>query len=257
MNNEIKIQLVIVDQALEEKVIHILQCADVEISGRYLALSEVPKVPQEKAILLTTSHLVQHVPLVELQREFLGLIVLGDVRISGMTTVTLAEIEQLPNLIANAIANAIAQAAPDVLPSRIYDPGFHIVGVAPRVGVRVLRDAIDTALPDSNYLLRKKSSQESTIVYCSEVDDDSILRLLAMVAEDKEIFKQQAVVFTKVPETRRATERVKVIERELQGFGISLVCALPFDKEVQILGELSKGGLRALQPLFDWIAKAN
>ena len=253
MNNEIKIQLVIVDQALEEKVIHILQCADVEISGRYLALSEVPKVPQEKAILLTTSHLVQHVPLVELQREFLGLIVLGDVIISGMTTVTLAEIEQLPNV----IANAIAQAAPDVLPSRIYDPGFHIVGVAPRVGVRVLRDAIDTALPDSNYLLRKKSSQESTILYCSELDDDSILQLLAIVAEDKGIFKQQAVVFTKVPETRRATERVKVIERELQGFGISLVCALPFDKEVQILGELSKAGLRALQPLFDWIAKAN
>lgn len=253
MNNEIKIQLVIVDQALEEKVIHILQCADVEISGRYLALSEVPKVPQEKAILLTTSHLVQHVPLVELQREFLGLIVLGDVRISGMTTVTLTEIEQLPNV----IANAIAQAAPDVLPSRIYAPGFHIVGVAPRVGVRVLRDAIDTALPDSNYLLRKKSSQESTILYCSELDDDSILQLLAIVAEDKGIFKQQAVVFTKVPETRLATERVKVIERELQGFGISLVCALPFDKEVQILGELSKAGLRALQPLFDWIAKAN
>ena len=146
----------IVDQALEEKVIHILQCADVEISGRYLALSEVPKAPQEKAILLTTSHLVQHVPLVELQREFLGLIVLGDVIISGMTTVTLAEIEQLPNV----IANAIAQAAPDVLPSRIYDSGFHIVGVAPRVGVRVLRDAIETALPDSNYLLRKKSSSK-------------------------------------------------------------------------------------------------
>ena len=253
MNNEIKIQLVIVDQALEEKVIHILQCADVEISGRYLALSEVPKAPQEKAILLTTSHLVQHVPLVELQREFLGLIVLGDVKISGMTTVTLAEIEQLPNV----IANAIAQAVPDVLLSRIYDPGFHIVGVTPRVGVRVLRDAIDTALPDLNYLLRKKSSQESTILYCSELDDDSILQLLAIVAEDKGIFKQQAVVFTKVPETRRAAERVKVIERELQGFGISLVCALPFDKEVQILGELSKVGLRALQPLFDWIAKAN
>jgi len=51
--------------------------------------------------------------------------------------------------------------------------------------------------------------------------------------------------------------RVKALERELQGLGISAVFMLPFDKRLQVDGELSKSGVRALSPLFDWIAKPN
>jgi hypothetical protein len=43
----------------------------------------------------------------------------------------------------------------------------------------------------------------------------------------------------------------------VQILGITMVVVLPFDNRLQVDGELSKSGFRALSPLFDWIAKPN
>lgn len=253
MNNETKVILVIIDQVLEEKVINTLRYAEVEISGRYLALHQVPKNSQGSSILITTDDLVQSAEEVAVQREFLAIIILGNVTISGTTTVSLAALEQLPDL----IAGVTVEAMPEMAQRREQHAGFEIVGVAPRVGVRTLREAIDLTIQSSDFLAAEKSVSEPITLYCSELDDDSILSLLTVIDKERGKSHRKGVVFTKVPKTRRASDRVKAIERELQGCGISSIFVLAFDDEVQILGELSKGSLRALQPLFDWIAKAN
>ena len=98
MNKETKVILVIIDQVLEEKVINTLRYAEVEISGRYLALHQVPKNSQGSSILITTDDLVQSAEEVAVQREFLAIIILGNVTISGTTTVSLAALEQLQDL---------------------------------------------------------------------------------------------------------------------------------------------------------------
>ena len=253
MNSQANVILVIIDQVLEEKVIDTLRNAEVEISGRYLALHQVPKNSQGRSILITTADLVQSAEEVAVQREFLAIIILGNVTISGTTTVSLAALEQLPDL----IAGVTVEAMPKMAQRREHHAGLEIVGVAPRVGARTLREAIDLTIQRLDHLAAEKSLSEPITLYCSELDDDSILSLLTHIDEDRKKSHRKGVVFTKVPDTRRALDRVKAIERELQGCGISSIFVLAFDDEVQILGELSKGSLRALQPLFDWIAKAN
>jgi len=253
MNSQANVILVIIDQVLEEKVIDTLRNAEIDISGRYLALHHVPKNSQERPILITTADLVESAEVVAVQREFLAIILLVNATISGMMTVSLAELEELPNL----IAGVTVDATPELVQRHEDDLGLQIVGVVPRVGVRTLREAINSTIQQSSYLVKEQLFREPIILYCSELDDDSILRLLSVINEERGKSHQKGVLFTKVPETRRALDRVKAIERELQGCGISLIFTLAFDEEAQVLGELSKGSLRALQPLFDWIEKAN
>ena len=249
MVSDAEVFLVIIDTALEERAYEVLQASGIEVSGRFLAIEDISRDFRRGGILVTTSNLLSDHAIYLLQKEFVAIILLGEVRFDGLTTLALSEIDQLPVEISK-----VASKAPDPIDT---DGSTVFIGVAPRVGVRTLREAIELNVPKELPSLKGNFNSGRSALYCSELDDSSIFRLFELIDADRGKYQRHGVVFTKIPETRFARDRVKAIERELEGFGISIVCTLPFDQELQVRGELSKRSRRALEPLFDWITKAN
>ena len=249
MVSDAEVFLVIIDTALEERAYEVLQASGIAVSGRFLAIEDISRDSRRGGILVTTSNLLSNHAFYLLQKEFVAIILLGEVRFDGLTTLALSEIDQLPVEISK-----VASKAPDTIDT---DGSTVFIGVAPRVGVRTLREAIELNVPKEPLSLKGNFNSERLALYCSELDDASIFRLFELIDADRGKYRRHGVVLTKIPETRFARDRVKAIERELKGFAISIVCTLPFDQELQVRGELSKRSRRALEPLFDWITKAN
>lgn len=249
MESSGEVFLVIINTALEEHVYGVLQASDVGVSGRYLSIEDIPRDCRQAGILLTTSDLISEETVGDLRREFLGIILLGESNSFGLTTLPLSEIDQLPKKLININPTVSELGEIDGFPK--------IIGVLPRVGVRTLREAIESNVQQEVPLLGRKLLNERSVLYCSEIDDASLFSLFELINEDKGRYQRHGVVLTKIPQMRHARERIKAIERELQVFGISIVATLPFDQELQVRGELSKQSRHALEPLFDWITKAN
>lgn len=258
MTSDLSVNLLIVDPDLEQRVLKVLELNEFRVSGRFLSLHEIPKSSSGNYILISTwdsfpldfkEHDKIEINFLELQRKFLATILIGEEEFSNVLTLPENSLQMLPSL--------ISSVAPIGFNSQKSDDALQILGVAPRVGARMLRRTLELVSSDQFLLFARKKSADRKVIYCSELDEECIAELFKRIFENKGRYTRQAVVITKAPQTRGALNRVKALERELQGLGISAVFMLPFDKRLQVDGELSKSGVRALSPLFDWIAKPN
>ena len=258
MTSDLSVNLLIVDPDLEQRVLKVLELTEFRISGRFLSLHEIPESSSGNYILISTwdsfpldfkEHDEIEINFLELQRKFLTTVLIGEEEFSNVLTLSENSLQMLPGL--------LSSVAPIGFNSQKSDDALQILGVAPRVGARMLRRTLELASSDQFLLFARKKSADQKVIYCSELDEECIAELFKSVFENKGRYTRQAVVITKAPQTRGALNRIKALERELQGLGISAVFMLPFDKRLQVDGELSKSGVRALSPLFDWIAKPN
>jgi hypothetical protein len=256
MRSELSVTLLIFDQDLEQRVLGALEISNFMVSGRYLSFYDIPETSRGTSILISTW---DSIPLeykklsevqnafLELQRAFLSVILIGDEKLPDVLTLQENSLEVLPELLLSAV--------PIEFEREKSADALQIFGVAPRVGVRMLKRAID--LNEHFLLFALQKSASPTVIYCSELDEECIAQLFKRILEDKGRYTRQALLITKVPDSPGAKNRVKALKREVQILGITMVVVLPFDNRLQVDGELSKSGFRALSPLFDWIAKPN
>lgn len=258
MLSDLSVNLLIVDPDLEQRVLKVLESTEFKVSGRFLSLHDIAESLRGNEILISTwdsfpLEFKEHDRIsgnfLDLKREFLSTVLIGEEEFSNVLTLSENSLQMLPGLLSSVV--------PIGFNSEKSDDALQILGVAPRVGARMLRRTLELASSDQFLLFARKKSADRTIIYCSELDEECIAELFKSVFENKGKYTRQAVVITKAPQTRSALNRVKALERELQGLAISAVFMLPFDKRLQLDGELSKSGVRALSPLFDWIAKPN
>ena len=258
MLSDLSVNLLIVDPDLEQRVLKVLESTEFKVSGRFLSLHDIAESLRGNEILISTwdsfpLEFKEHDRIsgnfLDLKREFLSTVLIGEEEFSNVLTLSENSLQMLPGLLSSVV--------PIGFNSEKCDDALQILGVAPRVGARMLRRTLELASSDQFLLFARKKSADRTIIYCSELDEECIAELFKSVFENKGKYTRQAVVITKAPQTRSALNRVKALERELQGLAISAVFMLPFDKRLQLDGELSKSGVRALSPLFDWIAKPN
>ena len=258
MLSDLSVNLLIVDPDLEQRVLKVLESTEFKVSGRFLSLHDIAESLRGNEILISTwdsfpldfkEHDRISGNFLDLKREFLSTVLIGEEEFSNVLTLSENSLQMLPGLLSSVV--------PIGFNSEKSDDALQILGVAPRVGARMLRRTLELASSDQFLLFARKKSADRTIIYCSELDEECIAELFKSVFENKGKYTRQAVVITKAPQTRSALNRVKALERELQGLAISAVFMLPFDKRLQLDGELSKSGVRALSPLFDWIAKPN
>jgi len=258
MLSDLSVNLLIVDPDLEQRVLKVLESTEFKVSGRFLSLHDIAESLRGNEILISTwdsfpldfkEHDRISGNFLDLKRKFLSTVLIGEEEFSNVLTLSENSLQMLPGLLSSVV--------PIGFNSEKSDDALQILGVAPRVGARMLRRTLELASSDQFLLFARKKSADRTIIYCSELDEECIAELFKSVFENKGKYTRQAVVITKAPQTRSALNRVKALERELQGLAISAVFMLPFDKRLQLDGELSKSGVRALSPLFDWIAKPN
>lgn len=253
--SEVKFKLVIIDPKLEITILNKLSEAGFTCTGRHLDLADLPQLGQEETILITTAQCLESKRADRRWQRFLATFSIGETSIAGANSLTESEIEKLPDMITEVLLkistdnNYVSKEQPLVK------------GVLPRVGVTTLIDIIERNIGDLLLTRRKWISDNHRQVLLAEIDDHSILALCT----ELEFFQPGgnsnyldcAVVINKVPATAKARKRLQAIERELEGSGIGLFLPIFFDTEIPVSGKASKQTIRAMHPLFDWIAKSN
>lgn len=249
---EISIRLVIIDPTLELEVLSLLKNSNVHVTSRHLALNELDSAGRSKTIVITTSESLE----VELRRfhveDFYEIFVIGFSGVVGIRSVPRKELTELPGLI-NQVLESVAAPTP-------VERKFKVLGVTPRAGATLVDELLEEYLKDSDARISGQYSRSKKAILCSEVDDFSIERLFQLIEElsgANSQYLQFAVILNKVPRTKIAAKRVKAIEQELMVLGVSLVCSLYFDENIQVIGKPTAKNIAHIRPAFDWIAKAN
>lgn len=235
--SEPEVRLCIIDPQLEVQVLDVLSAAEITCHGRHLEPEEVPLHLRAETILIT-SHPI-------LPRGFCAVI-----------EVTSALSANLPDL----VRAAYPHDAPE--PSfSLSNSSSSVIGVLPRVGVSTLTDLLHHLSSDDMFVLRPRAAVTPPSVLCAEIDDLSLALVFEFLESrvDSSVGERSntAIVINKLPESASARRKFQALERELRAKQVGIVCAIPFDAQIQVTGLPSKRTIRAAQPLFDWIAKAN
>lgn len=248
---DMNIRLAIIDPVLEAQVMHVLAESGIQCAGRHFALAEIPISDRSSVVVVTTPSTL-HAS--HMRDEFHRIISLGDKAPSGAISLSESEIHELPELISKMLTQGNGTNDSIVDP---YNRNPSVKGVLPRVGARTLNRILEENLGAILLPIMKRQDHPYKNILLSEIDDQSILRLCdeLLVGDSNEPWS--AVVINKVPRNSMAQKRLRALERELQGSGVAYFHPIYFDAEIQITGAPSKSTIRALQPLFDWIAKSN
>ena len=249
--NEFEIRLVIIDPALEAIVLKRLVDSDIHCSGRHLSLADIPREVRASTVVITMPSAVTQRGDGLAPQNFLALISLGDKPVTGALSLGEQQVNALPDLILKATSEGSSSQ------QKALERNPFINGVLPRVGAQTLNAIIEENLGAHFLPLWRRELVGRRQLFLSEIDDHSILRLCEALSGREPDGPETAVVINKIPRTSAAKVRLKALAGELQGSGIALVHPMYFDVEMQITGVPSKSTIRALQPLFDWIAKAN
>ena len=250
--HEIPIRLVIIDPTLEFEVLTLLTNSNLHVTSRHLVLNELDAAARSLSIVITTRESVE----IEQRRfaveDFFEIFVIGSTSVAGIRSVPREELMELPGLINQVLENV---AAPPLVEQK-----FKVLGVTPRAGATLIDNLLEEYLKYSDTQNDGKYSGSKKAILCSEVDDFSIERLFQLIEElscGNSQYLQFAVILNKVPRTKIAAKRVKALEQELMDLGVSLVCSLYFDEDIQVIGKPTAKNIAHIRPAFDWIAKAN
>ena len=250
--HEIPIRLVIIDPTLELEVLTLLENSNLRVTSRHLVLNELEGEARSQSVVITTSEALE----VELRRfhveDFYEIFVIGSTDVAGIRSVPRQELTELPGLI-NHVLETVA------VPTFV-EQKFKVLGVTPRAGATLIDELLEEYLKDSSAQISGQYLRSKKVILCSEVDDFSVERLFQLIEElsgANSQYLQFAVILNKVPRTKIAAKRVKAIEQELMVLGVSLVCSLYFDEDIQVIGKPTAKNIAHIRPAFDWIAKAN
>ncbi|MEY2798455.1 MAG: hypothetical protein RIS22_721 [Actinomycetota bacterium] len=243
---DLNIHLAIIDPVLEAQVMRVLAESGIQCAGRHFTLAEI-HIDERLSVVMVTTPATLHAS--QAMEEFHRIISLGDKATSGAINLIESEIHRLPELISKILneGNRTNNSRVDPL----------VKGVLPRVGARTLSRILEENLGAILLPIMKRHDRVHKTILLSEIDDESILRLCDELVAGNSSGHWCAVVINKVPRNSLAQKRLRALERELQGSGMAYFHPIYFDAEIQIAGAPSKSTVRALQPLFDWIAKSN
>ena len=241
MLGEKSIRLCVVEPLLEISVLKVLADAGKICAGRYLDPNEIPHELRSQTLLVTSALTTRTKP--ELLQRM------------GFSTVILIDEHSVSNLI-----EKITEPTPSKS-ERSHDRASGdnplVLGVLPRVGVTTIQGLLEQEICEEIVVSRIRPRSVVNFIYCAEIDDFALARLFEQIVEDENPRTRIAVVINKIPETVAARRKLRALEQELRGVEVELVCPIFFDRGIQVSGVPSKQMIRAAQPLFDWIAKAN
>lgn len=245
----LEVRIVLIDPSLEREVLRVLSASKIEVNGRYLAVDEIESDDSSRSILITSIDCLGANLAREIKRDFRGVIIVGARGLPGIPSILPTEIDKLPTMVRDFLPISDDYAVTEA--EKIF------IGVLPRVGAGTLQKLFEEYAGSAIFLIKKKRGSGSRTIYCTEIDDASILKLFTVLDSDLRDPLQVGVLVNKVPRTRKAQTRIKAIGHELQRVGISQICPLPYDEQLQVTGVATKRTSTALHPLFDWILAAN
>ena len=241
MLREKYIRICIVEPSLEVAALKVLADSHVICAGRYLDPEDIPRELRAQTLLVSS-------PLTLRARH-------DSVQRMGFSRVISIDEKSVSTLI-EKITAAFPSDSDD---SANLAPGHRelVVGVLPRVGATTLQEMVERELSEEMFAYRIQSKRVERRIFCAEIDDLALTRLFHIIDEDGPPPTSIAVVINKVPRTTAARRKFKAVARELGGIDVAMACPIFFDSDIQISGHPSKQMIREVQPLFDWIAKAN
>lgn len=249
--SEIEIRLVIIEPLIESSVLELLAHSAISCSGRYLDLADINQNLHEQTLLITTPSSLRELKNKGDRGKFFAIVSIGEKSFANIFTLPERELAKLPEVINELIAKASDRYKDTSEPEPL------IRGVVPRVGVSALTEIIERKIGGFFLTMNKRQAIERREVFLAEIDDHSILRLCQALNERGVENRECGVVINKVPDTPAARRRLRALEGEMRGAGVSFFHPIYFDLEIQVTGVASNKTIRAAQPLFDWIAKAN
>lgn len=241
MLDDKSIRISIVEPVLEALALQALAESGMTYADRYLDPDDIPLEIRSQTLLVTSALTLRTKSEFAPQMGFSAMILIDEKNVSGL-------IERI-NEIYHSKNGESSELAPRGTP--------FVIGVLPRVGATTIQDIVEREGSGAVFAFRMQPLSTTNQIFCSEIDDFSLSRLFPRIEASQEPRGRVAIVINKIPETASARGKFKALGRELQAFGVGLVCPLFFDSEIQVSGFPSKRMVRDARPLFDWIAKAN